>query len=267
MKTIIKKRIERKIKLTRTVSLVLSLLALALSLNISAQISNLPKAETLFATFVEKTGGEKAYDQIQNRVTVSKMVMANPPLSGIVTSTIAKAGKYYISIDSTAIGKLENGSNGKIIWDINPVLGPKIREGHDRSRLLCVSSLNLPAQWKTAFKRIDCTGIDTIEGKQAYKVEVTNMENYSFSYYFDKESGLIVKIELPIESLAGQSIQEIFLGNYKMVDGIQFPYTQKRIEQGREMKLTYIIVKHNVDIPEKTFMLPDRIQKIINPSN
>jgi hypothetical protein len=243
---------------------ILMLLQIFTVFTLRAQVQDisLPEAEDLFINFVEKTGGQQAYDMIRNRLTKSKMVMSSMGITGEVTSYLAKPGLYHISIDSTMIGKLEYGSDGKTVWDINPILGPKVREGIDRLRFRCLYTLDLPAQWRTAFKKIECTGVDTIEGRPAYKVTAVNHEDYSMIYYFDKDSGLIVKMIFPLETLAGPSDMEIFYGDYKITDGILYPHIQKSLEQERDITRTVFSVKHNVDIPENTFVLPDVIKKI-----
>lgn len=232
------------------------------TLRAQVQDISLPEAEDLFMNFVEKTGGQQAYDTIRNRLTKSKMVMSSMGITGEVTSYLAKPDLYHIIVDSTMIGKLEYGSDGKVVWDINPILGPKVREGNDRLRFRCLYTLDLPAQWRTAFKKIVCTGVDTIEGRPAYKVTAVNQEDYSMIYYFDIDSGLIVKMILPLETLAGPSEMEIYYGDYKISDGILYPHLQKSFEQERDISRTVLSVKHNVDIPENTFALPDAVKKI-----
>jgi hypothetical protein len=244
--------------------LILGLLQIFIGLTLRAQThdGSLPKAEDLLVKFIEKSGGQQAYDKIQNRLTRSKMIMSLPAISGEVTAYVTKSGLYYISIDSTGIGKIEYGSDGQTVWDINPMVGPKVREGQEKSRFRCLYSLDLPAQWRTAFKKVECTSLDTIEGKPVYKVVAVNQEDYTINYYFDQLSGLIKKIELPVTTLAGQGFQEIFLSNYKIADGILFPHTQRRLEQGREMILNFFSIRHNADIPEKIFFLPENIIKM-----
>jgi hypothetical protein len=244
---------------------ILLLLQIFMVVTLKAQTKHqqLPKAEDLFGTFVEKTGGQEAYDRICNRLTKSKMEMSSLGISGKTTAYATNSGQYYISVDSTQVGKLEFGSDGKTVWDINPVMGSKVRTEMDRLRYRCLYSLNLPAKWRTAFRKIECTGIDTIQGQPAYKVIAVNNEDYQMSIYFDLNSGLIVKTELPLKTLAGPGNMEIFYSEYEVMDGISYPRVQRSIEQGREMTRTLYSVEHNIVVPEGTFVLPDIIKKIV----
>lgn len=66
------------------------------------------------------------------------------------------------------------------------------------------------------------TGIEQVEGKDAYKIEV-NGKVVQSSFYYDVESGLKVK-ETSIINMGGQSQnQETLFKEYKEVNGILFP--------------------------------------------
>lgn len=221
----------------------------------------LPKAKTLFENYIKKTGGQAAYDQIRNRLTKSVMQMSIPAMSAEVTSQLTRSGPYHVSVDSP-MGKIEYGSDGQTVWETNPMSGPRIREGQERLRFLSLYGLDLPARWRQAFKKVICTGKETIDGKSAFRIEAFTRTDFQLTYYFDQTSGLLVKIELPMETMAGKGIQEILLGDYRRVDGILFPHSQVRKEAGREMNITIKSVTHNVEIPANEFALPEAVRKI-----
>lgn len=221
----------------------------------------LPEAGTLFDRFVETTGGTAAYDRLQNRLTRSSMRMSFPAMTGSVTSQLTRSGPYHVVVDSS-MGRIEYGSDGQTVWEINPLSGPRAREGKERLRFLSLYGMDLPARWRQVFRQTTCSGRETIAGKPAFRVVALTRDDFQLTYYFDSVSGLLVKIELPEETAAGPAVQEILLGDYRPVDGIRFPYSQVRRETGREMTITYESVAHNVDIPADRFALPETIRRI-----
>jgi hypothetical protein len=140
--------------------------------------------------------------------------------------------------------------------------GPKIWEGMESKRFQFLYSLDLPMRWREVFKKVECTGLETVEERPAFRVAAVSLDDYPVTYYFDQVSGLLVKIEYPMESTNGQSLQEIILRDYRSVDGTLFPYIQIRRELGREMTLTFKSVEYNVEIPEGTLALPEAIRRI-----
>ena len=221
-----------------------------------------PQAASLLDAFVEKIGGRAAFDKIVNRRTTSTMTLSMLPAPAEVTTILTKAGPFRVVVNSQAIGKVEYGSDGLTVWEINPMSGPQIKEGLERKRFQCLYGLDLPMRWREVFKTVECTGLGTVEDKPAFKVQAVSIEDYAVTYYFDQVSGLLVKIEYPMETAIGRSIQEVLLRDYRSVDGILFPHFQVRREFGREMTLAFKAVEHNVVLPEDAFVLPEAIRKI-----
>jgi len=239
-----------------------SLLILGTAIAHARQTAPLPKAESLLDAFVEKSGGRAVFDNIANRRTRSTMKLSVLPAPAEVTTILTKVGPYRVVVDSPTIGVIEFGSDGRTVWEINPISGPKIWEGMESKRFQFLYGLDLPMRWREVFKKVECTGIETVAEKTAFKIQAVSLGDYPVTYYFDRASGLLVKIEYPMETTTGPGLQEIILSDYRTVDGTLFPYLQIRRELGREMTLTFKSVEYNVDIPEGALALPEAIRKI-----
>jgi len=230
------------------------------------QLASLPGAESIFDAFIEKSGGRALFEGISNRRTTSTMELSVLPGPAEVTTLLTKEGLFRVVVESQTIGKVEYGSDGLTVWEINPVSGPKILEGKERKRLQTLYGLDLPMRWRTVFKKVECTGLTDLEGRPAYKVMAETADEYELTYYFDRETGLLAKIELPMETPVGLGIQEVILREYRTVTGRLFPYLQIRREFGRKMTLAFKSVEYNVAIPENAFALPEAIRKIVKSS-
>jgi hypothetical protein len=231
----------------------------------AGQTPSLPKAESILDVFVEKSGGRAAIDRIENRRTTAKMTLSMLPAPAEVTTYVTKTGSFRCVVDSPAIGRIEYGSDGRTVWEIVPMTGPQIKAGTERKRFQSLYGLDLPARWRDVFKRVECAGLEAVNGKQAYKVDAVKSDEYTISYFFDRETGLLVKIEYPMETVLGRGVQEVDLSDYRDAAGGLFPYRQFRKESGREMTLVFTSVEYNVEIPEGTFALPEAIRKIAGP--
>lgn len=71
----------------------------------------------------------------------------------------------------------------------------------------------------------ELTGVETIEGKNAYAVEITKPSGNKTTYYYDAESGLKVRTSETVQGPQGEIAQETDLLEYKEVDGVKFPFT------------------------------------------
>ncbi len=244
-------------------SILLACLALGAAGAVAGQsAAPLPKAETLLDAFVEKAGGPAVYEKITNRRTIAELKMSVMPVPGEVTSTVTKAGPFRVVVETKSIGRIEYGSDGRVVWEINPMTGPRILAGSEARRYRYLYGLDLPMRWRDVYKKVECTGSATVADRPAFKVLAVSSEDYPVTYYFDQASGLLAKIEYPMETLAGPALQEVFLSDYRTVNGALFPYLQVRKEAGREMTLTFSSVEFNIDVPADLLALPEAIRTL-----
>ncbi|WP_431132840.1 M16 family metallopeptidase [Psychroserpens mesophilus] len=96
------------------------------------------------------------------------------------------------------------------------------------------------------------TGIEKVDGKDAYVVEVSG-EVVSFILYYDVESGLKVK-EVQNTSMQGQTqTQEAILKDYKDYDGLKFPATRDANMMGQPVVFKLKEVKINEGVTDADF--------------
>ena len=68
------------------------------------------------------------------------------------------------------------------------------------------------------------TGIETIEGKKAYALEITKPSGGKTTYYYDMESGLKIRTSTVAEGPQGSMVQNTDLSDYREVEGVKFPF-------------------------------------------
>ncbi|EIJ38705.1 putative Zn-dependent peptidase [Galbibacter orientalis DSM 19592] len=99
---------------------------------------------------------------------------------------------------------------------------------------------------------VKVVGIEKVEGKDAYKVEVPGEAVQAF-YFYDTESGLKVK-ELAVINMGGQTQnQEALLLDYKDYEGIKFPSVKKAALGGQTVESTLTEVIINPELTEADF--------------
>ncbi len=79
--------------------------------------------------------------------------------------------------------------------------------------------------YKSSGFKLDVTGTDMVNGKKAYKVDVTSPSGKKSTEWYDVENGFLVKSTNSTE-VNGQSISQTSeLSDYKKVDNIYLPFT------------------------------------------
>ncbi|WP_257014088.1 M16 family metallopeptidase [Winogradskyella undariae] len=96
------------------------------------------------------------------------------------------------------------------------------------------------------------TSIEQVEGKDAYKVQVSG-EVVSLAYFYDVETGLKVK-EVQTTSMQGQTqSQEVVLKDYKDFEGVKFPATREGSQMGQLIVYKLLEAKLNAGVTDADF--------------
>lgn len=228
-----------------------------------AQDANLPKAETILDQYVEAMGGRAAYDKLNNRVT--KMTMSLPAQGLTISTTMyaTRPDKTYVASEAEMFGKMESGTNGDIVWASNMMTGPQIKEGAERALTLRGAFFDSVAGWQKMFKKVECVGTETIEGKTCYKVVLTPNEDEPETRYFDRESHLLVRTDMNVTTPMGTIPMETYVSDFKKVDDVLYAHKMRVMMMGQERIMTIDSIEHNVDLPPDRFDLPDEVKALV----
>ena len=224
----------------------------------------LPKGEKICDRYIEVTGGVKAYDKINNRVSKSTIDIPSQGMKLSMAIYAARPNRLYSIIESDVIGKMEKGISGDVVWEKSIMTGPVIKEGSERTQALQDATFDRLVHWRKIYKEAECVGVDTIAGRPCYKVVMTPKEGSPSTFYYEKESHLLAKVESVVESAAGRIPTESFLSDYREVDGIMIAHKITMHVMGQERVITVQSIENNVEMPQDRFMLPEDIKALVD---
>ena len=225
----------------------------------------LPDAQQVLEDYVQATGGQTAYDRIQNRVTKAQVTVPGTGITMDMTVYLAKPDKAYTLTESPATGKVEQGCDGKIVWQNSALTGPQLKHGREREDLLNACILDRWTYWRSAFQKVECVGAETVDQHACYRIvaEPKGGGN-ALTLFFDQTSKLLVKLATNVENAMGKLPMESYFSDYRAVDGVMIPHQIKVVftQLGREMLSRVIDCNHNVRLPADRFELPASIKAL-----
>jgi outer membrane lipoprotein-sorting protein len=225
----------------------------------------LPKAEEVLDKYVEATGGKAAYEKLKNRVAKGTMEIVGAGLKGKLVAYQAPPNKMRTEVEFENLGKIVEGSDGNVVWEVNPITGDRAIEGDEKAEKLLHNTFNGELRWKEMYAKAECTGVEDVNGKPAYKVVLTPKPGAGkpSTEFYDKASHLQVKSLTTAKTPMGELEVEMFPSDYKKVDDVLIAHkvTQKLLTQ--EIAITMTEIKHNVDLPPDTFKVPDAIKPLL----
>ncbi len=230
---------------------------------VDATDTDLPSGEWICDRFVEVSGGIEAFGRIGNRVTKMTIDIAAQGLKLDATVYAAAPGRFYSIVESPAIGRIERGVSGDVAWERSLMTGPSVKEGKERAMMLRETAFDRNSHWRKAFRSAECTGMEKIGGAECYRVVMTPEEGEPQIHFYEKESGLLARVESIVHSSMGAIPQVSSLGDYRETDGVLAPWSVAIEIMGQHRRVTTVSIEHNVEMPEGIFDLPEDIAAIL----
>jgi hypothetical protein len=245
-------------------SITLGLGGLLLAAVVWGQPPALPDAAQILDRSIEVTGGRAAYERIHSRVTFGSLELPAMGIKAKLTTYAAAPSFLYSVGESEAIGKLESGGNGEILWDVTAMTGPRVKTGGEKAAAAREARFNNVLFWREMYKEVQTTGIDTVASRPCYKLVLTPTEGEPETNYYDCETNLLQRADQVVVTEMGRVSIQSFFSNYRPVDGLLIPFKSRQILMGmQEMVFATDSVAQNVEIPPERFALPPEIQALV----
>jgi hypothetical protein len=236
--------------------------AVVLATGARAPAADLPKAETILDKYIEVTGGKAAYEKNHSELSTGSMEFVGKGIKGTVSSYRAEPDKSYTEVDIQGIGKVKEGSDGKTAWSLSAMQGPRIKDGDERASSIQAARFNAELHWRDVYTA-ETKGVEQVDGKDCYKVQLTPKEGMAITRFYDKESNLLVKMVMTVKSPMGEMPVESYVGDYRKEGGILMAHKVTQKAMGQEIAITIDSVKYNAEIPKDKFEPPDEIKAMM----
>jgi outer membrane lipoprotein-sorting protein len=216
--------------------------------------------DEIVARNVEAKGGLERLRAVQTVKQTSKLTMSNSDMTLIVYAKRPNLVRQEITIVSRAGGpgpqKVINSYDGKTAWMINPMAGstsPIAVMGPQADAIREQSDFDGPlVDYKTRGYRLDFVGTETVNGRRAHHLRLTDRAKRVQHLYLDAETGLESKIIITTDN--GSVEQE--LTDYRDVEGVKVPFSIRTTANGvQQSVLTIEKVEFNVKIDDAIFKL------------
>ncbi len=224
---------------------------------------DLPKGETILDHYVEVTGGKAAYDKIHNQVAKGTMEFSGKGLKGTLASYQAEPNKEYSVIEIESVGKIESGTDGEVAWERSAMTGARVKSGDERDEMLRASTFNAHVNWRSLYDKAETQGMETVEGEECYKVQLTPKSGRPETEYYSKKTGLLLRTTSVHTTQMGDIPSDSIVKDYKEVSGVTMPFTRVNKFAGQEIDIHLDSIEFNVELPKDRFDLPDDVKALL----
>ena len=132
--------------------------------------------------------------------------------------------------------------------------GKKALEGEELEAMKEQAIMNKELKYKELGYTLKLESIEEVNGKDAYKVTITNSEGEVKYDYFDVESSLKVYTTSTEKGPDGTEMESYSeYSDYKDVNGIKYPFTRTRNMGPQVVELTVTDIKVNAKVKASEF--------------
>jgi len=208
-----------------------------------------PTLEQILDKYVQALGGKAALLAPNSRVMKGTIEAPATGVKGTIEIYAKTPDKLLTEVALAPAGNLRTGFNGDTAW----------QEEHGEVKELTVypkrdADFFLPLKLRELFPRIELKGKEKLGAREVYRLEAPRLGNPR-RWYFDTVTGLLLRVET--RNSEGNLLSREDYEDYRAVDGIQFPFTMRRLDQDQtEIVIKYSAIKHNVPLDDAKFDMP-----------
>ena len=222
----------------------------------AAQTAKMPTAKEILDKYAAAVGGRAANEKIKTRVTKAAFEFAPMGIKGTSETYNAAPDKSYSKMNLQGIGEIVTGTDGKTAWTMNPIQGNRDITGEELLQLKLANNLSRDVNLDKLYANWTVKGIEKVGGQDAYVLVGTPAGLQPETFYFDKQSGLLVQSESTMVSPEGKMPAKAFYEDYREIDGVKIPYKMRVVVPQAEIITTITEIKHGAAIEEAKFAKP-----------
>jgi predicted Zn-dependent peptidase len=207
-------------------------------------------AQTVLNNYINAIGGEKNIAKIKD---ISIIMNATIQGMGIEMKSYQKApNKYMMQI---GMGEM---IFQKMVYDgikgrASGMQGTQDLQGEDLEDLQYQALMFIETQYDKLGFKTTLKGIDNIDGKEAYVLEITNPKGSKSTEYFDVKTGLKLRSVKTADTPQGVITQTSDYADYKEVKGVKFPHEINQTAGPQNFKMKVKSIEVNKKLKDNLF--------------
>ncbi len=212
-------------------------------------------ADAIINDYFNAIGGRDKIAQINSvHITGTFSVMGNQGDED-VTILNGKGFKSVVSFNGQSVQQAVTDSGG---WMINPFMGSSDAVALPQEQYVTVKDQiyigGILLNYKNMGHTVQFTGMDTVDGKPAYKLETTSADSVKTTFYIDSATHYVTQL---IREYNGQATTAKYSDFRKTDFGNIMPYAEElSLPQGMQATSTINKIEVNIPVDPSIFNMP-----------
>jgi outer membrane lipoprotein-sorting protein len=218
-----------------------------------------PSVDQILAAYGQALGGQAAYEKVTTRAMKGTVEIPDDNVTGAAQVWAKAPGSFRLTMDIPGYGVVETVLDGDNGWEKNPDSGTHAMSKTDLAVAQRDHHFYREVRLKELYPKMETAGTDKVAGRAVYVVEATPSGGAAEKFYFDAESGLLVKHDFERVTLEDGIVQyETLLRDYRDVDGLKLPFTVEQRAPDNTMIFKFAEIRNNAPLADAAFAKPEQ---------
>ena len=213
--------------------------------------ASLPTVDEVLAKYVEAMGGA-AIDKVTSRVIKGELNVVGVSRGGSFETHAQAPNKIGTILQAYPMGNVGAGFNGRSGW-VRTTKGLRTFKNSEWMAMRREADLYGQFRPKSAFQKATLAGMSKIGYREVYVVDLVPALGQKERLYLDAKTYLPVRSNTVLLLEGNSVLAEIYLDDWREVDGIKYPFYMSQKFPGMTMTYNVKEIKHNVPINPKLF--------------
>ncbi|MEW6126191.1 MAG: hypothetical protein AB1757_03940 [Acidobacteriota bacterium] len=215
-----------------------------------------PTIDQILDKYVQAIGGKAAVEKLNSRVGKGNFEVPAFGANGSLDAYAKAPNKTLMIINIDGFGVVQQGFTGTAGWSSDPQSGMRDLSGSELAAAKLDAEFHRDIKLKELFPKMELKGKEKLATGEAYVIVATPASGTAETFYFDAQSGLLVRQDATRESPQGTMNVQVLFEDYKEIDGVKIPFTIKQNSDAISFVIKFTEIKHNVAIDEAKFNKP-----------
>jgi photosynthetic reaction center cytochrome c subunit len=215
--------------------------------------ASLPTADEVIDRYIQALGGAAAINKVTSREMRGTTMLGG---QSIGTEVLYEDPGKQVSIRHMPAGDSLTVFNGQEGWSLTPGRPARDMHGADVDAARIDADLHFALHIKQSFFELRVEYPEKIGDREAYVISGTKTGQPPVKLYFDKESGLLVRLVRYAESPLGLVATRIDYGDYRDTGGVQVPFRWTVAQPDANTTIQVERLLENVPIDDAKFAKP-----------
>jgi photosynthetic reaction center cytochrome c subunit len=215
--------------------------------------AELPTADQIIDNYVRALGGADSIEKISTRAETGSMASEGKSFR---VEFFDKGPDKELFVQHTPAGDSVTALDGDSGWVRAPGRPTRDLSGSDIDAARADADLQFPLHIKQVFPGLRVEYPEQVDGRETNVVVGSREKRPSWKFYFDAESGLLVRLVRFAESPLGIDPTQIDYKDFRSIDGVQTPFTWTIARAGSRSTIHISEIHQNVLIDDEKFLRP-----------